>query len=116
MAKEEKATKKKTAQVKNEAEAALNENEWDYADDGYSPEVFYGYPGVSDYPYPATSEYPVLSDGVSPYGYGMEAVPGDPNAEVNIFPFFRPFPFFGFPFFRPFPFFGFPFFRPFPFW
>ncbi|MBN2909615.1 hypothetical protein JQC72_08755 [Polycladomyces sp. WAk] len=123
MAKEEKAPKKTkaTAQVKSEAEAALNENELDYPAYGYGAEGFYETPGYWDDPYPATSEYFSTGDGYYPYDYGTydygtATVPGDANADVSIFPFFRPFPFFGFPFFRPFPFFGFPFFRPFPFW
>lgn len=112
MAKEEKAQKKTTAQVASEVEATLSENEFGPPAYGYGPEEFYGYPG---YPYPTLSEYPEMGDGIAPYGYDMETIQGDPNAEINIFPFFRPFPFFGFgapffPFFRPFPFFGSPFF------
>ncbi|MDN4593249.1 hypothetical protein [Polycladomyces subterraneus] len=113
MAKEEKAPKKKTVQVKSKAEeTALNEKEFDY------PTYDYGL----EYPYPTTSEYPVTGDDFyltgddfypydyETYEYGIEeTAPGDPNAQVNLFPFFG-FPFFGFPFF------GFPFFRPFPFW
>jgi len=117
MAKEEKTPKKATAQVKSEAEFALNENEFNSPAYDYGLEGFYGYPGYSDYPYPTTSEFPVTGDDFYPYDYGtydytIDTIPGDPDAQTSIFPFFG-FPFFGFPFFRPFPFFGFPFFSPF---
>lgn len=81
MAKEKKAPKKATAQVKNQEEVTLNENEFDSPAYDYGLEGFYGYPGYSDYPYPTTSEYPVTGDDFYSYDYGtydytIETVPG----------------------------------------
>jgi hypothetical protein len=71
MAKEKKAPKKKvpkkTAQVKSEGKAALNENESGYPAYGYGPQGYYGYPGFSDYPYPAISQGLVFLGGDSSF-------------------------------------------------